>query len=76
MRDQRIRFSLGDDAPQQRVRRPAEPGQDLLRQVSGVVADLAEAPGPGEHACHRDREDECQREPAAPPLARVRDVLP
>jgi hypothetical protein len=63
----------GDDAPQQRVRRPAEPGQDLLRQVSGMIADLPEALGLGGHARHRDREDEHEREPAAPPLARVRD---
>jgi hypothetical protein len=63
----------GDDRPQQRVRRPAEPGQDLLRQVSGMVADLPEALGLGQHARHRDREDEHQREPAAPPLPHVRD---
>ena len=62
-----------DDAPQQRVRHPAEPGQHLLRQVSGMIADLPEALGLGEHACHRDREDEHQCEPAAPLLPRVRD---
>jgi hypothetical protein len=63
----------GDDAPQQRARRPAEPGQHLLRQVSGMVADLPEALRLGQHARHRDREYEHHIEPAAPPLPHVRD---
>jgi len=33
-----------DDPPPQRVRPAAQSGQDLLRQVSGLVADLLDAP--------------------------------
>jgi hypothetical protein len=35
-----------DDAPQQGARLPAGPGHDILRQVSGMVADLPELPRP------------------------------
>ena len=59
--------------PPQRVRLPAELPQHLLGQVSGLVADLPELLGPGQHARDGDREHEHQREPAAPRLARVRD---
>jgi hypothetical protein len=59
----------GGDLPQQRVRRPAEPGQDVLGQVSGVVAGLAEVPGPGQRARDGHRQDEGHQVPpaAAPP---------
>ncbi len=63
-----------DDLASQRVARPAQPPQDLLRQVSGLVADLPEVLRPGQHARHRDREHEHQQVPAAAPLARVRDL--
>ncbi len=68
------RLAGGDDPPQQRARLPAEPGQYLLRQVSGLVADLAEAPRPGQHARHRDGEHEHQGEPAPAPLPRIQDL--
>jgi len=62
-----------DDLASQRVARPAQPPQDLLRQVSGLVADLPEGLRPGQHARHRDREHERQPIAAAPEPARVRD---
>jgi hypothetical protein len=55
------------------VRPPAEPGQDLLRQVSGLVSDLPEALRPGQHTRGRDREDEHQQIAAAPALPQIRD---
>ena len=51
---------LADDGtlPPQRVRLPAERGQQVLRQGSGLVADLPEVPRPGQHAHHRDGQHE------------------
>ncbi len=63
-----------DDRAAQRPRLPAEPGQDLLWQVSGLVADLPEILRPGQHARHRDRQDEHQAVSAAPAHARVRHL--
>jgi hypothetical protein len=42
--------------------------------VRGLVADLPEVLRPGQHARHRDREQEHQREPASPGLAGIRDL--
>ncbi|HUY50169.1 MAG TPA: hypothetical protein VMV92_31440 [Streptosporangiaceae bacterium] len=56
------------------MRPAAQRGQQVLRQASGLAADLPEALRPGQHAHHRDREHEHQREPASPPPARVRDL--
>jgi hypothetical protein len=42
--------------------------------VRGLVADLREVLRPGQHARHRDREQEHQREPASPGLAGIRDL--
>jgi hypothetical protein len=39
-------LARGDDPPQQRVHLPAQPGEDLLRQVSGMVTRLPEVPRP------------------------------
>jgi hypothetical protein len=61
-----------DDLPQQRMPSAAQPRKDLLRQVSGLVADLPEVLRPGQHARHRDRGHEYQQVAAAPPLPRVR----
>jgi hypothetical protein len=55
------------------MRLPAEPGQDVLRQVSGMIAGLPEVPGPGQRAGDGDREDEGEKEPAAAPLPGIRD---
>jgi hypothetical protein len=44
----------------------AERPQDILRQLSGLVADLPERPRPGKRARCGDREHEHQGEPAAP----------
>ena len=68
------RLARGDDPPPQRMRPPAEPGQHVLRQVGGLVADLPEVLRPGQHARDGDRQHEHQRVPAAPPPARVRDL--
>jgi len=67
-------LARGDNRPEQRVRPAAEPGQHLLRQVAGLVADLPEVLRPGQHARHRDGQQEHQRVPAAPPPAQVRDL--
>ena len=56
------------------MKSPAEPVQDLLRQVSGMVADFAEIPGPGQRARDGDGEDEDEQEAAPAPLPRVRDL--
>jgi hypothetical protein len=66
-------LARGDDLPQQRVRPSAEPGEDLLQQVSGVIAGLAEVPGPGQRARDGNGEHEDERVAAPPPLPRVRD---
>jgi len=52
---------------------PPQVPQHVLGQVSGVVADLAERPGPGQRARGRDREDEDEQVTATPRLPRVRD---
>ena len=67
-------LARGDDHAAQRVRFPAQPGQDLLRQVSALVVDLPEAPRPGRHARHRDSEHERQQVAAAPALPQVLDL--
>ena len=66
-------LARGDDLAAQRMPCPAQPPQNLLRQVSGLVADLPEGLRPGQHARHRDREHERQPISAAPEPARVRD---
>lgn len=55
-----------DDPPQQRVRLPPERRQQILRQVTGLVADLPEVLRPGQHAHDRDRQHERQGEPPTP----------
>jgi hypothetical protein len=67
------RLARGDDPPQQRMRPPAQPAQDILRQVSGLVPDLPEALRPGQRARDRNGEHEDQQIAASPALARVRD---
>ena len=62
-----------DDPAPQRVRPPAERGQQLLRHVSSLVPDLPEALRPGQHADHRHCQREHQAEPPATHLARIRD---
>jgi hypothetical protein len=59
----------GDDPPAQRVRDPAKSAQDVLGQVSGMIADLAEAPRPGQRARDGHRQDEGEQvaAPARPP---------
>jgi hypothetical protein len=52
------RLAGRDDLPAQRVRPAAQRPQDLLGQVSGLVADLPERPRPGQSARRRDREHE------------------
>jgi hypothetical protein len=52
----------------------AQPGQDIMRQVSSLIADLPEAPRPGQHACGRDRQDEDQPVAAAPEPAWLPDL--
>ena len=62
-----------DDPAPQRVRAPAERGQQLLRHVSSLVPDLPEALRPGQHADHRHCQREHQAEPPATHLARIPD---
>jgi hypothetical protein len=71
----RIRVSLGggDPAPQG-MRDPAEPGQHALGQVSGMIADLAEVPGPGQRARDSDREDEGEQAPPSAALPGIGDL--
>ena len=52
----------------------AERGQQLLRQVACLVAQLPETPGPGQRAHCRHRQHEHQAEPPAPLPPRVRDL--
>ena len=61
------------DALQQRVRPPAEPGQDVLRQVSGMVPGFPGVSRPGQRARDGNCEDEDEPEAAPVPLPRVRD---
>jgi hypothetical protein len=67
------RLARSDDPPQQRVRSPAQPGEDVLRQVTGMIAGLTEVPGPGQRARDGDREDEDELVTASPRLPRARN---
>ena len=64
----------GGDPPAQRVRRPAECGQQLLRQVSSLVACFPEVPRPGKRAHCGHRQHEHQAVAPAPPPPWVRDL--
>jgi hypothetical protein len=51
----------------------AESAEHLFRQVSGMVSDFAEIPGPGQRARDGNGEHEDEQVAAPAPLPRVRD---